>query len=92
MDLQHNHDATGSISLAQLEEWRSTCPACARHAAGWKELVEKAAPIYKERLGHIPFYQARMGDDAFWAQYIGSGVTAARDLVDAAGRKAARAG
>lgn len=47
----------------------------------FKELVRLAAPIFKRKLSHLPYYQKRMDDDYFWRMHISSEIVGAQRLV-----------
>lgn len=79
----HNHPVTGTILLSTMKQ----CPACLATMEEFRELVRRATPLYKERLAADPFYQNWTDKD--WAGFIGSRVTEARSLIEAASSKGA---
>ena len=66
-----------AIPLRELRTSTSSQASIESH----KELVRLAKPLYVEMLSSVPFYRDRINDEQFWHAYIGSRVTAARELV-----------
>jgi hypothetical protein len=76
LELEHGH-AFYPVRMSDMEG----CAVCEKSKQARLELERLAAPLYKDMLSPIPFYQERMNDARFWRQYIGSRVLAARALV-----------
>jgi hypothetical protein len=56
-----------------------------KQAAKRRAILDLVRPHYKESLKSIPFYQARMEDDRFWDNFIGSAWVEALDVAERLG-------